>query len=397
KLRGLWQLIFCFSALYTAILIARETNLFVVYIFLALTLFLFLNLINKWINDFLVMQKILDEKVTIKNIIIDLVVAFIISVLTLANIYVFFNFIVHWLFPQYENYETLVYNVLFSISLLLSIYFALIQPLDNHTLMKMEVIDLNKNKLALQSLKDKLIKKYKRRFGVPIITTILRPFLAIKVFGKENVEKSKFPSIFICNHYELFGPAVSVIFLPFYFRPWVNQELVNKELSFDHIYNNSFKQKKMPDFLKVLISKIEAKLGNWVFTSFDPIPVYKKDIKDVIKTISSSIDALKCGDNLLIFPENPAKSEGGKYETDDVGQFYTGFAHLGRAYFKATGECVTFYPIFVDKDNRSLSIGHGIDYDNSVNPNEEKMLIAKYLHDSLLEMKDNPPRVLKKK
>lgn len=392
EMRGLWQMNFCFVAILCATAILTKSNVVNIIILLSLSILLFLKLLRKWIKDFLTMEKVIDCDVSAKNIVFDLFKLSVMSVVILFIAYYIMKAIIDYIAPNFRREDTVFYYFSFIIATTLSTYCTLIQPLDTHTIMKIESIDLSKNLLAKESLKNKLIKKYKRRFGIPLILAIIRPFLAIKVFGKENVNKDKFPSIFICNHYEFFGPAASVIFLPFYFRPWVNQELVNKELSFEHIYVNSFKDKKMPNFLKVMIAKIEAKAGNWVFSSFDPIPVYKNSVKDVIKTIALSIDALKCGDNLLIFPENPAKSENGKYETDDVGQFYTGFAHLGRAFFKSTGENVTFYPVFVDKNDKSLSIGKGIEFDNANNPNDEKLKIAKFLHDSLLNMKENPPR-----
>ena len=52
------------------------------------------------------------------------------------------------------------------------------------------------------------------------------------------------------------------------------------------------------------------------------------------------------------FLENPSATEDHRYAEGDVGSFH-GFAHIGRMYYRKTGKCPTFYPIFADKRRRT--------------------------------------------
>ncbi len=221
-----------------------------------------------------------------------------------------------------------------------------------------------------------------RKTGVIILSSVLRPFMRIKLRNVPSVSREK-PAVFICNHGELYGPLSAAVGLPFDFRPWVNRPVLDKKQAYDFVFENSMKNNSLPDFVKVGVSEICKVLGTWALNSFNPVPVDKSSISGLRETLDESIEALTNGDNLLIFPENPDSEENGRYNKDGLSALSGGFTHLGKVYYKKTGKILTFYPMFTDKRSRTITFGEGVDF-NPENPSSlEKDRLISLISDSL--------------
>ncbi len=212
-----------------------------------------------------------------------------------------------------------------------------------------------------QRLASVLIKKYRKRIGVHIIRAFLKPVMYHTVSGKGHV--NALPGVFVFNHGELYGPVAAVVFLPYDMRPWILHNMIEKQAVTQHMYEGTFSRIRwLPVFVRKFISAVLSRPVVWALSSFDPIPVYRGTARDVLKTFSMSVECLCAGDSILLFPENPKE----RYSEAPLNDFYRGFAHIGRLYYKKTRECVTFYPVFASKKGRELRIGDGVRY----NPDE---------------------------
>ncbi len=277
--------------------------------------------------------------------------------------------------------------------MLMGVYFALLQPMDEHNKERLEKLSSGSGTEEMRArLNNILIAKYRKRLGVRLIMIVLRPFLRHRVIGRENVKAENFPAIFVCNHGEIYGPVAAVIYLPYYFRPWIDERMLNPDKNEQHIYQGTFARKRwMPEKMKRWLTRLLAALGRWAFGAFDPIPVYRDELRSIFKTFNLSVAAMQAEENILLFPENPQKTQDGRYESGDVGSFFTGFAHIGKAYYIKTGKCTTFYPIYSDKKKRIFQIGSGIKYNPEHTQAEEKRRIAEELNRAMKEMAENPP------
>ncbi len=85
------------------------------------------------------------------------------------------------------------------------------------------------------------------------------------------------------------------------------------------------------------------------------------------------------------FPENPAD---GQYKSEGVSSFYSGFARIGTEYYKRTGQCTTFYPMYANKQKRTLTIGEGIRYRADRENKQEQARIVDTLHAWMEEQND---------
>lgn len=268
---------------------------------------------------------------------------------------------------------------------LISLVFVLRQPLDKQYAQKLRLYTLQtkagvENPSLEKRLKKMLVSNYPKKLAVLLLKPVLRPFFPAKVYGQEHVDLSGGPVVFVCNHLELYGPIIAVLHSPFYFRPWVIHNMLDREIIAEYMHAGTENALKfIPPFLRNVVIRIAAPVVVWIMESTDPIPVYRGTVRGVIQTIQLSVEAMTCDDNILLFPEINYRQEG-------VGDFFTGFVQVARSYYKATGKCATFYPLYIDKKNRKMTYGKGIAFDPSGATGEEKERLVSYLQNTMNDL-----------
>jgi hypothetical protein len=68
-------------------------------------------------------------------------------------------------------------------------------------------------------LRSILVKRYRKRVGIRILSALVKPWCYHRVVGTKNVQPGEGPVIFVANHREIYGPIVVNLYLPFSFRP----------------------------------------------------------------------------------------------------------------------------------------------------------------------------------
>lgn len=273
--------------------------------------------------------------------------------------------------------------------ILISAIIAVSQPIDYFTIERLKRLESGYGNDELKTKLNRiLVKKHKTNLIVKLILFMVRVLYHHKVYGEENVKQDKLPAIFVCNHGEFYGPVVAVTYLPYYFRPWIESQLLDWKQGYPYTYKYTFSQIKfLPTFIKKWLAKTTVKLGEWAFNAFDPIPVYRSDLRSIMKTFDISVKALKEDDSVLLFPESTHGTEDGKYaKGGQIGDFYTGFAHIGLKYYLETGKAITFYPIYASKKKRKFIIGEGIEFNPNNDKKEEKTRIANELRDAMSKL-----------
>ncbi len=263
-----------------------------------------------------------------------------------------------------------------AVFLFASLIYSLRQPLTKKYNRRLKAYVRSKEKgkdnpVMEKRLNSVLIKKYKKRIGVHVIRTLLKPMMYHTVTGKEHVDT--LPGIFVFNHREVYGPIAAVVFLPYDMRPWILDKMIDKVQIKAHMYEGTFSRIRwLPVFMRQAIAKILSPVVVWALSSFEPIPVYRGTARNVIKTFELSIECLQSGDSILLFPENPEE----RYtDSEKVNDFYRGFANLGRLFYKRTKECVTFYPVYASQRSRVLRIGESVRYNPANGREEEKRIV----------------------
>jgi len=260
-----------------------------------------------------------------------------------------------------------VLNLLPMAFVLLSMFFALYQPVNRDIVRKLKLYREQKashtvNPAFEDRLKRLLVRRYRIRIGVKILAFLLKPWFYHKVIGAKAVDLSGGPVIFTVNHREIYGPIIANLYLPFSFRPWIEHKMLDREKIAVHIWENSFQYIKPAWFARAAL-KIIVPLVAWILNSVEPIPVYRGTVRESLKTLDLSVKAMQEQDNLLIFPEDPSKTENKKYALSGVSEFFTGFVHVAKSYYRATGKIAVFYPAYANPKKRTITFGEGIAYD----------------------------------
>lgn len=212
-----------------------------------------------------------------------------------------------------------------------------------------------------------------------LLYIVVNPFVRCKVRGKKNVDKNDEARVFVVNHYEIFGPVAMYLRFPYKFRPWVidkimSPESVEAQMSVS-VYNNF---PKYPRWFKTLAIKTLKNLMVFTMGHAKAIKVSRENPRENIKTMQESVETLEKGTSIVIFPEL-------SYTESGVGEFQTGFEHLGKYYYQKTGKKISFYPVFISKQEKQMFIEKPIVFNPDNDPNEEKKNITYYLRNTMLD------------
>ncbi len=258
--------------------------------------------------------------------------------------------------------------------ILAALLYALMQPLNKDYAQKLAHYRAqqragNVNDALKTRLQMKLIQQ-SRRIAPDIVRAIIRPLMPCRVIGKEHVDTEHGPVVFVGNHLEIYGPLITNLYLPFYFRSWIISGMLDRDIIAAQLkngVNNVFRI--MPEKLRARLPHMFAPFILFVLQSLDPIPVYRGTAREVVNTMRLTVDAMEYEDNILLFPENPGEEN---YKQQGVSDFYSGFASIGAEYYKRTGHCTTFYPVYANKGKRTLTIGPGIRFHAENGRREER-------------------------
>jgi hypothetical protein len=258
------------------------------------------------------------------------------------------------------------------------------QKLGRYSIMKLsgKVSRALEQKLVLS-----LVKKNGKRIGIKLLRAAVKPFVTLKRIGVENIDPKLFPCVFVCNHAEIFGPVAATVNIPFFNRPWIIEEMVDREKIAAHLQTGFDHALWVPARIRRHMGRLFGPAILWIMRSMDPIPVYRNTIKDIAKTIAQSAEALESDDNILIFPENPSATDG-RYVIDGVGPFFDGFVNIARQYCRSTGRPLTFYSAYADQKKRTIRFSKGIEFDTAAPFAEERERVSEYLHGEMVRMMD---------
>ncbi len=233
-----------------------------------------------------------------------------------------------------------------------------------------------------KQLEKVVIKRHRFPLGTHLLMALLRPFYRHTLQGTENiVQDENNPIVFLCNHGEVYGPIVCMLFVPVPIRPWVISEITidPKEVS-EYVYRYTISPIRwLPEKWKKPIADRIGPMSVWLMNQVECIPVYRNKPSKLMQTFRLSVEAMQAGDNLLIFPENPnAIEQDHGYELGGLGELFSGFAMLAQIYYNRTGKCCRFQPMYAHKNMRTITFAPQITYDPDQDPMVERDRIVSY-------------------
>jgi hypothetical protein len=163
-----------------------------------------------------------------------------------------------------------------------------------------------------------------------------------ELLDKENLPKSG-PAVFIGNHLDAAGPVGTACSIPLRIHPWVMAEMVDKDLAPVYLQGDfTERQLQLKPPLSLWVAKVLCWIAVPLFHSFGVIPVYRGDYERLHETMQTSLDLLKEGKFVLVFPED------NRLPTDPVTKmqpFQHSFVRLAEMYHAETGLRLPFIPV----------------------------------------------------
>lgn len=222
------------------------------------------------------------------------------------------------------------------------------------------------------------MKKKKTSILFKLIKLAVRIFYGkMEVVGLENLPDNN--AIIVGNHCQMNGPIAGELFMPENCYIWCAGEMMRLEEVPKYAFNDFWSQKsKWTQPLYKLASYIIAPLSVCLFNNARTIAVYR-DMR-IKSTFKDTLQMLKDGANILIFPEKDEKYNNILYK------FQERFIDVAKLHYKKTGISLTFVPMYIAPKLKKIYIGEGILFDSENNIDEERKKISTYLSDEITKI-----------
>lgn len=167
------------------------------------------------------------------------------------------------------------------------------------------------------------------------------------------------PAVFVCNHDRAYGPIAMCVHFSHRdnIRPWINAQVLSHRAMPEYVRHDFWwdPDKWNAPLCSYTLAYFYALIIPPILRGSDCIPVYHSG--GVMSTLRSSVKYLKDGYQLLLFPEHPS---GYCQYTEELFDGYTAVAKL---LHKRTGQCLRFYPTYVNWKEHTISVSSPITYD----------------------------------
>ena len=202
-------------------------------------------------------------------------------------------------------------------------------------------------------------------------------FPKFQIRGEENLPKE--PCVIVGNHCHMFGPVAGELYTPGQHWVWCAGEMMNKEEVAAYAYRDfwSNKPKGIRWFYKML-SHLIAPISVLIFNSAHTVPVYH-DAR-LITTFRDSIEKLRNGGSMVIFPECYTKHNNIVYSFQDK------FVDLARFYYKKTGVSLLFVPMYLAPRLKSVYYGEPVTFCPDAPIVEERARICDEMMDRITKL-----------
>jgi 1-acyl-sn-glycerol-3-phosphate acyltransferase len=203
-----------------------------------------------------------------------------------------------------------------------------------------------------------------------------------ELIGKENLP-GQGPAVLVANHANSAGPIAAVCALPMRVHTWVIASMVDKNLATGWVQAD-FSERQL---------HLKPPLGRWLaramcafivplFRASGCIPVAAGDYRRMEETQRLSLEVLRKGGFVLIFPEDYRLPHD---PVTDMQPFQHSFVRLAEEYYKETGQRLSFIPMAAHP-TRSMMIGEPVFHDPLNHAGSERRRLKNMLEQSITRM-----------
>ena len=165
-----------------------------------------------------------------------------------------------------------------------------------------------------------------------------------RLLGETNLPQEG-PGVFISNHLDSSGPIACLCSIPLRLYPWSVGDMLDLEKAPAYM-NMDFTERELhlKPPLSNMVSYLLTRLTVPLLKGLGCIPACKRDYARAQETLSLSMDVLRQGGFVLVFPKGQNLVED---KTTGIQPFEHTFARLGELYYGETGNQLPFFPVAV--------------------------------------------------
>jgi hypothetical protein len=203
-----------------------------------------------------------------------------------------------------------------------------------------------------------------------------------ELIGEENLPRQG-PAVFIGNHLNATGPIAAACSLPMQIHPWAIAYMVDKDLApawLQADFSERILHLKPP--LSRWLAQALCRIAVPLFHSLGAIPVAAGDYQRMEETLRLSMDVLRRGEFLFIYPEDY------RLPYDPVTRmqpFQHTFVRLAEVYYGETRRRLSFIPLAAHGAGY-LMIGQSVLHDPSNPPGSERRRLKDLLEQTIVRM-----------
>lgn len=189
----------------------------------------------------------------------------------------------------------------------------------------------------------------------PIFKHVIK---SVRLFKKRpkiynlNDEEEMEKGIIISNHSAASGPMTLALYFPSFFVPWGTHGMTENYFKrWKYLYHIFYQQKiGYGKFRSFILATLFGIVSKRLYVGMQLIPTYG-DMR-LANTIKLSVNHLKAGNSVLIFPED---SDTGYHEK--LIKYNQGFVFLSERHYKLESIDIPIYPIYYHKQKGVIIIG----------------------------------------
>jgi len=174
---------------------------------------------------------------------------------------------------------------------------------------------------------------------------------------------------------------MAYLWMPNTIRVWMLHVFLDQKACYEQYKNYTFtKRLGWNKTFAAIVAKIVSSFVTNLMKSGRGIPVYRGS-RDILKTFQISVNTLKNGQTVAIFPDIDYQDS-----TSEVKEMYEGFLFLEKYYFRETGQHVNFVPLYVSESKRRIVADKVISFQSNGSFRKESKLILKQIQDHLNQL-----------
>ncbi len=187
------------------------------------------------------------------------------------------------------------------------------------------------------------------------------------------------PAVFCPNHAGALGPIDMVVHFPMcdQMHPWLNAAVMDPKLVPAYVRQDYWWRPgcKLEPLFNATLPYMAAAVLPPILRTVPGVPVYHD--MQVIKTFRKSVDYLRQGEHLVIFPQQPSG-----YKSHHM-WINKGFLQIAPMAWRTLGLALKFYPVHIDHKNHLFTIAAPVQYDPDVPLKEQEQHLLDVIAEGL--------------